>query len=205
MHARRHQDARGLRFAVGAHRHERSFRHRRGAVVHRRVRHVHAGQARDHGLEFVDELQRALARLSLVGRVGAVEFPARGNRPHGGRDVVLVGAGADEVQRHARRRRARSLMSRPTCISFSRLRDAARATWMRSSCGISSNSSLDAARADGREHRRRRLRRVGNEGHQPPSASSDLLILGRRQQRGRGAAPAAGFRRISHPRRRHRR
>ena len=61
----------------------------------------HAGQRGDHRLVFVDELQRALAGLGLVRRVGAVELAARHDRPDRRRDVVLVGAGADEIERQA--------------------------------------------------------------------------------------------------------
>src|ERR1700733_7414446 len=66
MHAGRHQDPRRVRLAVGAHRHQGCFRHGGGAVVHRGVGDRQPGEARHHGLELVDELQRALARFGLV-------------------------------------------------------------------------------------------------------------------------------------------
>ena len=72
-----------------------------------------------HRLVFVDQLQGALAGLRLVRRVGGVEFAARGDGPHGRRDVVLVGAGADEIQRPAVEQRRAPCSSRPTSISDS--------------------------------------------------------------------------------------
>ncbi len=47
-----------------------------GAVVHRRVGDVHAGELADHGLELEDGLQRALRDFRLVGRVGGEELAA---------------------------------------------------------------------------------------------------------------------------------
>ena len=67
------------------------------AVVDRRVRHVHAGQRGHHRLEFVDQLQRALARLGLVRRVRGEEFAALRDVPDRGRNVVVVAAGAEET------------------------------------------------------------------------------------------------------------
>ena len=106
--SRRHEDARRLRAPVRAHGHEAGLGERGGAVVERRVRHIQRGQARDHGLVLVHDLQRALARLGLVRRVGAVDLAARDEGPDGRRNVVLVGAGADEVERQAVARRARA-------------------------------------------------------------------------------------------------
>src|SRR5205823_9767447 len=61
---------------------------------------------------FVDELQRALALLSLVRGVGAVELTARGDGPYGSRNMVLVRAGPDEAQRPAVG--ARALLHEPS-------------------------------------------------------------------------------------------
>ena len=85
--------------AIGPDGHQGRFRQRRRAVVERGVGDLHTGQAGHHGLEFIDELQRALARLRLVGRVGAVEFTAGGDLPHGRRHVVIVCTGPHETQR----------------------------------------------------------------------------------------------------------
>ncbi len=137
---RRHQDARRLRAPVRAHGHEAGLGERGRAVVERGVRHVHRGQAGDHGLELVHDLQRALARLGLVRRVGAVDLAARDERPDRRGDVVLVGARADEVERQAvapprARRRAgrRPFQAVPAGTPGS--------ASMRSAGGISSNRS----------------------------------------------------------------
>jgi hypothetical protein len=87
--------------AVGAYRHQQRLAQAAGAVVQGGVGDLHAGQAADHALVFVEHLQRALAGLGLVGRIGRVELAAGGDLPHRRRDMVLVGAGADEVQRRA--------------------------------------------------------------------------------------------------------
>ena len=47
-------------------------------------------------LELEERLQRALARLGLIGRVGGNELRAVGNRAHGGGDEVVVDAPAEE-------------------------------------------------------------------------------------------------------------
>ena len=72
------------------------------AVVHRGVRHLHAGERRDLGLELEQILQRALRDLGLVGRVAGQELGALDQVVDARRHVVLVGAGADE-ERHRRR------------------------------------------------------------------------------------------------------
>jgi hypothetical protein len=92
--------------AVGAHRHQHRFGQRRGAVVQRCVGDIERRKAGDHALELVQHLQRALARLGLVGRVGGVELAAGDDLPHGGRNVVLIGTGAQKAGRVAITRRA---------------------------------------------------------------------------------------------------
>jgi hypothetical protein len=77
--------------------HERGLGQRRGAVVDRRVGHVHAGQLGDHRLVLVDRAQRALAGLRLVGRVRGEELAAQDHVVDGARHVVIVGAGAEEA------------------------------------------------------------------------------------------------------------
>ena len=62
--------------ARDAHRHHDRFRGRRGAVIHRGVRHIHAGQQRHLGLELEEILQRALRHLRLVRRVGGQKLAA---------------------------------------------------------------------------------------------------------------------------------
>ena len=53
----------------------------------------------DEGLELEDGLQRALGQLGLVGRVGGVELAAEQELVDRRRDVVRVGAGAEERHR----------------------------------------------------------------------------------------------------------
>ncbi len=96
MHRRGHQHA--LCRLVRAHRHQHRFSKRRRAVVETRVGHVHRGQRRHHRLVFVQELQRALARFGLIGRIGRIEFAARRDLPHRRRDMVFIRAAADEIQ-----------------------------------------------------------------------------------------------------------
>ena len=74
--------------------HQHGFAERRAAVVDRGIGNVHAGQGGHHRLVFVDELQRALAGLGLVRRVGGHELAAAGHVPDGGGNVVVVAAGA---------------------------------------------------------------------------------------------------------------
>ena len=77
--------------------HQRRLGGRRGAVVVRRRDDVEPGQLGDQRLVLVDRLQRALADLGLVGRVGGVELAARQDLVDRRRDVVAVGAGAEEA------------------------------------------------------------------------------------------------------------
>ena len=107
-----------LAAARDAHRHQRRFRRRRGAVVHRGVRDLEAGEPADHRLPLEDRLQRALADLRLVRRVGGVELRPRRDRIHRRRDEVGVAARAQEpvvagVVRVARRERARVRRAAP--------------------------------------------------------------------------------------------
>ena len=95
------QDAPGLRPAVGPDGHQHRLGERRGAVVEGRVGDIHPHQRRHHRLVLVQQLQGPLAGLGLVGGVGAVELPARGDLPHRRGDVVVVGAGAEEADRLA--------------------------------------------------------------------------------------------------------
>ena len=94
IHATRHDDLRPSGRRV---RHQRGFGQRRGAVVDRRVRDVHAGQFRDHRLVFVDGPERPLAGFGLVRRVGGEELAAQDQVVDRARDVVVVGAGAEEA------------------------------------------------------------------------------------------------------------
>ena len=92
-------------------RHQHRFARAGGAVVHGGVRHLHAGQRRDLGLELEQVLERPLRDLRLVGRVARQELGALDEVVHARRNVVLVGAGADEEghggRGHVPRRHAR--------------------------------------------------------------------------------------------------
>ena len=96
-----HQHLAAFRFAVGAQAHEHRFRQAGGAVVDGGVGDVHAGEPGDQGLVFVDHLQGALAGFRLVRGVGGVELTAGGDFPYRRRDVVRVGAAAEEAEREA--------------------------------------------------------------------------------------------------------
>ena len=83
-------------------RHQDRFPHRGRAVVHRRVRDFAAEQARDLRLELEHHLQRALRDLGLVGRVAGQELAALDDVVDARRDVMLVGAAAEEEGHVAR-------------------------------------------------------------------------------------------------------
>ena len=76
---------------------ERRLRCGRRPVPHGCVGHVQAGQLAYGRLEFEDVLERALAHLGLVGRVGGGELGAPDHRPHRSRDVVLVATRSQEA------------------------------------------------------------------------------------------------------------
>jgi hypothetical protein len=69
----------------------------RGAVVVGRGNDVQSGQLRHQRLVFVDRLERALADLRLVGRVGGVELAAQEQLVDDGWGEVPVCAGAEEA------------------------------------------------------------------------------------------------------------
>lgn len=98
MEARRQQR---LRAAGDAARHEDRLHASGRAVIHRGVRHIHAGEARDLRLELEQVLQRALRDLGLIGRVAGQELAALDQVIDAGRHMVLVGAAAEE-ERHVR-------------------------------------------------------------------------------------------------------
>ncbi len=75
------------------------FGGRGGAVIHRGIGHIHAGQQGHLGLELEQILQRALRHFRLVGRVGGEELAALDQVIDRGRDMVPIGAGAQEARR----------------------------------------------------------------------------------------------------------
>ena len=87
------------------------------AVVHGGVGHLHGGQIGDLRLELEQVLQRALRDLGLVGRVAGQEFGALDEMVDAGRDMMLVGAGADE-ERHRRGRHVAVRHARQDALDF---------------------------------------------------------------------------------------
>ena len=77
--------------------HQSPFGCGRGPVVVRGRNHVHARELAHHRLVFVDGLERALADLGLVGRVGGVELAAQEELVDDRGDEVAIGAGAEEA------------------------------------------------------------------------------------------------------------
>src|SRR6185437_8997828 len=196
MDGGRHENALRVRFAVGAHCHEAGLRHSARAVVEGRVRDVQTRQARHHGLEFIKELQRALARLGLIRRVGAVQLAASGDGPHGRGDVVLVRAGPDEAERPAVE--PRPLGHEPADLHLAQTLGYARERAQPQVGRDLIEELLDAADTDGGQHRRDILTGVGDEGHQPPSSATSFWYSA--AVRSAGAAPAAAGRsRMSQP------
>ena len=99
VHGARDQHPPGAALARDPRSHQHRLGERGGPVVERGVGGVEPRQRRHHRLELVEELQRPLARLGLIGRVGGVELAAPGDLPDRGRQVVVVGSGADEAER----------------------------------------------------------------------------------------------------------
>ena len=66
------------------------------AIIHGGVRHIHGGEFGHLGLEFEERLERALGYFRLIGGVGGEKFRALDDHVDRRRDVVLVGAAADE-------------------------------------------------------------------------------------------------------------
>ena len=67
-----------------------------GAVIHRGVGDLHAGQVRHLGLELEQHLERPLRDFRLVGRVGGEPFAALDQMIDSRRDMMAIGAGTDE-------------------------------------------------------------------------------------------------------------
>jgi hypothetical protein len=78
-------------------RHERRLRRGGGAVVVRGRDHVQAGQLGEQRLVLVDRLERPLADLGLVGRVGGVELAAKQDLVDHRGEVVTVDARSQEA------------------------------------------------------------------------------------------------------------
>ena len=123
VHARVHGDAVAAGDAAG---HQAGLGQRAGAVVHAGVGHVHAHQLAGHRLQLEHRLQRALADLRLVRRVGGVVLAAADDVRDRARDEVPVRAAAEEATPSRSRRRrfwcARSDSSRERSSSLERRR-----------------------------------------------------------------------------------
>ena len=83
--------------ALCGHCHHDGFGRGGGAIIHRRVAHLHTGEAAHNGLILEDVLQGALRDFRLIGGVGREKFRARGYGAHGGRTVVLIEPGTGEA------------------------------------------------------------------------------------------------------------
>ena len=78
-------------------RHQHGLGRGRAAVVEAGVRDIQAGQLSHQRLILERRLERALAGLGLVGRVGRVELAAAGQLIDDRRDEVVVAAAAQEA------------------------------------------------------------------------------------------------------------
>ena len=162
MHRGRHQHA--LRSgAAGAFGHQHRFGQRGRAVVHRRIRHIHAGQPRHHRLVFVDQLQRALAGFGLVRRVRRIKLTATNDLPDRRRDVVFVGAGAGEIEFD--RIHPRAFAQHPVGFHLAQARRHSVQRLDLQRGGNLVEQILDAVRADRSEHGGNVGVGVRNEGH----------------------------------------
>ena len=83
--------------------HQHRFRCRGGTVIKRGIRHIHARQQRNLGLEFEQILERALRDFRLIGRVAGEKFRALDQVIHRTGHMMLVGARTAEKWRRARR------------------------------------------------------------------------------------------------------
>ena len=171
------------------------------AVVHRGVGDLHAGQQRDLGLELEQHLQRALRDLRLIGRVAGQELAALDQMIDGRRDVMAIGAGAEEERDRAggdvlrgergrarARRRARSLACGIGSRSSSRLR-----------AGMSANSASMSGDADAGEHQPPVVGVERQIAHQSRS-SSDIRRRPRRPSGRRVRVGSASFSLNNQPR-----
>ena len=89
----------GLAPLGDAMRHQRRLGAGGRAVIHGGVGDLHAGEHGDLRLELEQILQRALRYLRLIGRVAGQELRALDQMIDARRNVMLIGAGADEEGR----------------------------------------------------------------------------------------------------------
>ena len=85
---------RSLCYALG---HQHRFGKRGRSVIHGSIGHFHSRQLANERLEFENRLQRTLRYFRLVRSVRRKKFRTRNDVIDYGRDVMLVGAGAEEA------------------------------------------------------------------------------------------------------------
>jgi hypothetical protein len=143
--------------------HQRRFRGRSRAVVVRGRNDIEAGQLGDERLILIDRLQRALADLRLIGRVGGVELAARDD---------LVDRRRQEVAIHARPQEARqvdSIAGRQALEARGKL-ELRLGPWQVEAMGADrgrdiGEEGVDALDAQCAQHPRPIVGRVGTVGH----------------------------------------
>ncbi len=163
MNAAGDEDAARGPLAVRANRHQHGLGQPGGAVVDRGVRDVEPGQRGHHRLVLVDGLERPLARLRLVGRVGGEELAPRDEVPDRGRDVVVVASAPGEAEHVVVARRPRGQVGHHVHLARARGHpgERRRAQTRRNLV----EQRLDAVHPDRLEHRRDVGFRVRDEGH----------------------------------------
>ena len=126
--------------------HEHGFGGRGRAVPHGGVRDFHSRELAHQRLKFEDRLQRALADLRLIRRVGSEEFAALDQRVRDHRAQVVVHARAEKAGIPAGIfRRARAEIFDDLLLGH-RGREACSGSFSRNCSGIEANSfSMDGA------------------------------------------------------------
>ena len=138
-----------------------------GAVIHRGIGDLHAGEGCNLRLEFEHRLQRALRDFRLVGRVGCEEFRALDDVVYAGRNVVLVSAAADE-ERAIRGRAVLACELRHVAFDLHLAGMIGQAFDRAFQAGRSRHIAIEIVyrlRADGLQHRRTVVWREGEVAH----------------------------------------
>ena len=157
----------------------RRFRQRRGAVVHRGVAHVHAGELADRRLELEDDLQPPWLRLGLVGRVRREELGAARHGVDDGRDVGVVHAGArNESSEPARRVAAGQAPSSRSTSASAAGSGRSRRPSKRTSAGWSRTARRACATPTAASISRTSCARVRHEPHGYDASPCEELLVG---------------------------
>ncbi len=193
MDAAADEDPLAPRRAAG---HERGLGRRGGAVVVRRGDDVEVDQLGDQRLVLVDALERALADLGLVRRVGRVPLAAEQDLVDGRRAPVAVDAGAEERGEVGPVARGQGRAAGPRARARAPAAGG-RAARRAGASGMSSKSSSTEVSAEGREHPLAVVGGMRSVGHRR-SARRDERVVGvaRRAARRAGAASASRTRTI---------